>query len=952
MNALKRLLASLFTTRRGVVSVLAMMFLVLFGSLGLAMAIASKGNLRTAATQLHVTKAIGAAETGLAVAKVRLEEAARRFVVDKGEITSSLGTKLWRGTYTNADARVTILPPPSGFVEVGLPAGLASALANVHAADQNIATYTGSLGTPTIGGAPAGMDGNEYVLTDWVMTPAVAIDGSGSDGSSPAAFQITYAPLTNGTDVRVIVTGYSSIGVSGSNYTYASNGQQSQPVTRVLQQDFRIVKRHEHAILSPSRVLIGKNVAIVGNVGERYDQTDEENGDPAVIRSDFLGLNVTLDQKLVAFYENVQDYDVDGDGRLRVGHRTEGDGIPPATTDYDGDGVPDNAYADVTGDGYVDDFDIFINHYDANHDGKVALSDSLRLGTTFQGLAPEFTVDNDLALQIDGGLPDRNRNQVYGFIDTNVNGRWDVGEQIVDYDATRGTYPDRVLGWRDGVIDRKDQYAKVRGQLAFRVTRAQWENDRGHDYQSVITGAIRPDAGQSPVRFGVSDNELPALAAGDFSSEMSGLTALADGLTFDQQVAAQLGIAAAQLPTYVEASTDTSAPRYWRADLDNGYVRAQTGRDLWEKMPFNSPSYTDWYVRPRYENMVFMNVQIPRGNNGLFINCTFVGATYVRTYGDNTHQNWSLYGQMNWNASNGRPEFNTAPLDKSDFLRYTSGLIQDGPANYADFPNPPVIDGVTRVGAARNTKLYSNNIRFHDCLFVGSIVSETPSAYTQVRNKIQFTGGTRFAERHPTSPDDPDLNPPEEDLTELAKSSMMLPQYSVDIGSFNSPTDTYEGPSAPTAQNVSLTGTVIAGVLDARGTTSIDGTLLLTFNPIAGQGPLQVNGIAVGNPANYNASLGYFGPLDGENESIDPQSLPFINGVRTAGWDLDGDGLADITPPNMPTQAQLDAGATAVPFYGYGRITLKINPDRPMPNGIMLPLRAIAVPGSYREGRH
>ncbi|MFN9992810.1 MAG: hypothetical protein ACK54H_05645, partial [Phycisphaerales bacterium] len=72
---------SRFTSRRGIAAVLAMMFLVLFGSLSVAMAIASKGNITTAATHLHVMRAQGAAETGLAVAKSRLKEGAARFLI-------------------------------------------------------------------------------------------------------------------------------------------------------------------------------------------------------------------------------------------------------------------------------------------------------------------------------------------------------------------------------------------------------------------------------------------------------------------------------------------------------------------------------------------------------------------------------------------------------------------------------------------------------------------------------------------------------------------------------------------------------------------------------------------------------------------------------------------------------------------------------------------------------
>ena len=66
--------------------------------------------------------------------------------------------------------------------------------------------------------------------------------------------------------------------------------------------------------------------------------------------------------------------------------------------------------------------------------------------------------------------------------------------------------------------------------------------------------------------------------------------------------------------------------------------------DFGEKAPFNSPNYSDVYWRPVFENMVFRNVKVPKGTNGLFVNCTFVGATHVQTHPDNTHPMWSEYG--------------------------------------------------------------------------------------------------------------------------------------------------------------------------------------------------------------------------------------------------------------------------------------------------------------------
>lgn len=113
----------------------------------------------------------------------------------------------------------------------------------------------------------------------------------------------------------------------------------------------------------------------------------------------------------------------------------------------------------------------------------------------------------------------------------------------------------------------------------------------------------------------------------------------------------------------------------------------------------------------------------------------------------------------------------------------------------------------------------------------------------------------------------------------------------------------------------------------------------------------SLTGGPVGNPASFNTTLGYFGPEDGDEESLDPRSLPMEQGVRIVGWDLDGDGLPDMGPNDRPTPEQIQAGATAVPFHGYGRITVRFNPDMVLPDGIMLPLQLDPRPATYVEGR-
>lgn len=958
----RRLLAMAGRPRRAVASVLAMMLLILFGSLVTAMAISSKGNIRTADTQLHVMRALGAAETGLAVAEQRLGEAASRFIVSRGSLDGTAGSDLWTGNLGGLGT-VEILSPPSGFAEASLPGGLAEAVANRHASDVGIVPFDGLTG-PVIGTATAGADLSVYREDYWVFTPLVRLEDR-PEGEMPVSFQVVYAPLADGRTVRAIVTGYDF-----------DNSRGGRPVTRTVSRDFVLSKRIDHAIVSNSRIMIGRNVHVEGDLGARFTGVEHANGHPIVTKSDFFGIDAGLDTKLEAFYAGLGSYDVDGDNRLRIGHPVESLGIPP-DEDLDGDTVPDGVYADATGDGYLDEFDLFIRHFDKDGDGRVVLSATLTAGTPAEGLTPEFVgsggvpLNDDLALLIDSSNADRNRNGIYGFVDENGNGVWDPdSETLLDYDPVHGVYRDQVLGYRDGFIDKLDRYTKIRGQLAFKVTSDAWVDAQG-DWKYRLEGSI--NAGdRSPVEFGLSDTRLPEISASSFTDTETALRTAANGQSFAQQVADNLVVSVDALGAYNEVKPPGTR-RYFRVDPD----RDGDGRpDNWatayyERVPFNSPSSSDWYYRPVYENMVFKDVVIPMGTNALFRNCQFIGVTYVRTYSGNTHPNWTLYGRMTMDAVSGRPKperdrvvygddpgedgsdapemlpetaippnqwilLATEPLDKGDILASQVGGVD--PAGYALLPAPLVVNG-RRI---TDTRELSNNIRFHDCLFVGSIVSDTPEEYTQVRNKFQFTGGTRFLSKHPEYPDDPTYNPKASDLAEIAKSSMMLPNYSVDIGSFNSP---------PT-QNVQLKGAVIAGVLDVRGSASIDGAMILTFNPTLGAGPLQDSqGNPVGNPAGFNATLGYFGPEDGDSESLDPSTLPTVDGVKIVGWDLDGDGLADLGPTDTPSEDEMSAGATAVPFYGLGQVHLRFDPNMVLPDGIMLPLQIRKTAGTYREGK-
>src|SRR5262245_54320337 len=122
-------------SRRGVASVLAMMFLVLFGSLCAAMAVVAQSNLRTADSGLKLNRAMSAAETGMVFAARRLQEQASRFVVEKGVIDAGFAEDIWVGTVDQgADGAVVIEPLA---YETTTPDGVLDALLNAHLHDED-----------------------------------------------------------------------------------------------------------------------------------------------------------------------------------------------------------------------------------------------------------------------------------------------------------------------------------------------------------------------------------------------------------------------------------------------------------------------------------------------------------------------------------------------------------------------------------------------------------------------------------------------------------------------------------------------------------------------------------------------------------------------------------------------------------------------------------------------
>jgi hypothetical protein len=778
--------------RRGVASVLAMLFLVIFGSLAAAMAIVAQGNLRTADSSLKVSRAQSAAESGLVFAQRRLEKQTARFVIAKGVVDPEFAERLWLGSWMGSDGAVTVLPA-DGYSAPDSPDGVAAAVRDAHLADaSSFAPNAEHQGLP------------EILQDGTLVTEPIRLEA----GNDRLWFQLIYELVPGTSNVRV-----TSLGNDGD-------------IRRTLSMQFRLGKRIEFAVISPNRIMIGKNVLVEGPLGTRYGTNEgeltPENGDPLVMRSDFRYLSDSLTTKIDNLANAVANFDIDGDGRLRPSHPSESQGLQ-------GLGV-----TDVDGDQYVDDFDCFLSEYDADGDGNVVWDISRAAAAGIPTSTPEFAgIDDQLARLIDLAKPDRNEDGV-------VDGR------------------DVRLGWSDGVLNVYDNYAKVQGRLVFGVEESAWESVAGEDWRGIAQGPVRADLNDTPVKFGASPEELRVVTTADFAESAAWFsTSVQDNFT--QQ--ANAGVSAGG--TYTPAA---SAP--------------------YEAVPFGSVAAYDYYRRPIYENMTFRDVRIPKGTNALFRNCRFEGTVYIETETGCTDVNWNYTGALKQVTSGGSTTYELA------------------------FPG---IESQLGGQTLTDTRTISNSIRFDGCTFLGSIAGDTPGEYTHWRNKVQITGATRFY----ADPEDPELalQPDGAELAAilesfgtdkldmLQRSSIMMPGWSIDVGNFSNEVSADPDLTA----RVKLKGTIIAGVMDIRGTADVLGTMLMTFRPIPGEGPLHYNG----QPEAFNTTLGYFGTLDGDGEG----ALPGDSG-----------------------------------FSGFGEIRLRYDPDAKLPDGIMWPASIDPVADSYREG--
>ena len=575
-------------------------------------------------------------------------------------------------------------------------------------------------------------------------------------------------------------------------------------ISRSISMDFLLDKKIRYAMVGKVPIQLGRNVMVEGPIG----MTVPGKYPPIYAISDFRSLNATLTNRLNSFDNFAKAIHRGYDNRISVSDPEE---APLAK---------DAGYADANGDNYIDEYDLFLDFFDKDKDKAITAKE-------FTDPATGKMYDADLFATIDA-----------------------LGPPLTTTESQR-------LGYRDGIIDNRDAYMKVRGQISLAATSADWNanlKSQNKVIQDQLDGPISPADGELPIRFGVPSGEILDVQPSMF-----------DTASFKARTGPEAGTTKTRAGTAVEIENKVLAPtdaQVMRVTVKGGtaynvgdYVlktefdatnaalataQKATGTNVTpanatEKVPFGSTAYQATYARPVFRNMHFKNVRIPKGMNALFDNCTFEGVTYVEM-------------QTNITTSGG-----ATTKDPGEGMNWSKKMKS------GSFSADTALTATNSYGYVEG-----NNLRFNNCTIKGPVATDNPSAYTHFTNSMEFTGATMF------------------DNQADQTATIVAPQTNIEMGSF---TDPSKAPST-------LVGVVVAGNIDIRGSSKVDGSIIVTGD---GAG---------------STTMGWFGASDAATE---------------------------------PT--------TAMPEGGWGRMSIVYNPNRPLPDGINLAIDIVPNMDTYWEGK-
>lgn len=594
--------------RRGSALLMALMYVTLFGALAASMTMFSTATMDDSAANDRSTRAYAAADSGISWLMLQFKMLAQKTPGTGGGLPMTTA-----GTINAATARTL-------FSGTG---GLAP----------NLATQVN--GTTNLQGRTVIWN------TTAISIPPIQMFGSGDS----TCFCVT---LTQDATTPTILHAV-SIGKCSN-------------VLRSVQMDITMSKQLKYAVYSNVAIQLGKNVRVQGDIASTYAGTGK--GPPIQSFSDFHYIKdlAAVDTSLGTLRNLLATYDTTYANRLDVRNASSPAAVAAASA----------GLTDANGDGFIDEYDIFLKAVDTNGNKVVT---------------PGEYTDPLTGKAYDADL-------------------WAL------VDAPFGaTTPVPWLGYNDNQISNYDGYSKFNGTLKMAITPSQWQANAanwplwgdggGTRTQDFIEGPVIPsDPTAVPVQFGY-----------DFSSD----------LTMTPQNFDTSG-----LDANVSASNATVAG----ATISNGTLTAAmaNGGTLTEHSPSDVTSgWQATYKRPVFQNMTFNNVRIPKGLNAKFVNCTFNGYTTVKentnvvtggsigTLSDGTKgvtggtttsdpSNGMAYAQRmisgSFTADTTLTSSNSVAFTQGNNLHFTgctfNGVLSsDVPTSYTHFANTWEFDGVS-----------------------------------------------------------------------------------------------------------------------------------------------------------------------------------------------------------------------------------------------------------------
>jgi len=108
-------------------------------------------------------------------------------------------------------------------------------------------------------------------------------------------------------------------------------------------------------------------------------------------------------------------------------------------------------------------------------------------------------------------------------------------------------------------------------------------------------------------------------------------------------------------------------------------------------------------------------------------------------------------------------------------------------------------EDVLYIDCSKSTSSYYNNVRFEDCTFNGTIVTDTPDELQWRHNALYFTGQATF-----------------DNTSAIQEATILAPHFNVNLGNTN----------PQQSENNVLTGAIIGGIVDVRGNAQVYGTVV------------------------------------------------------------------------------------------------------------------------------